>query len=270
VKQPGSQPGLFMAHMLQEIPVGYQGLQTVSGCSVQHTCDMGPRMGPQLDSISAVMLLVAMCAELEPLVRRLGVDHPEVHKAAVTFFENRERQYDRAVLARALQKQDQLCATDIERLLTLSTLTAVDRHYLERLLDEKSRRGRPALFADPPKTFAQAFFDAWKVGHELWDPNTSACDRRRLYMKTRLWRRYIAAAYRGELREALKRQIDKSLPYLTASDFAKAAVADAAGITDRLVKEIYAEDEEKFIRNKKPDDDVEEMRAADLKKRLEG
>ena len=79
-------------------------------------------------------------------------------------------------------------------------------------------------------------------------------------------RRYIAAAYRGELRSALRRRVDKTLPHEIASDLAEQAVAAAAQISDRQVKKLYFEDGDKFSRIKPSE---EETSAAKLKRHLE-
>jgi hypothetical protein len=220
-------------------------------------------MSPQLDPISAAMLLVAMYAELEPLVRRLGIDHPETHKPAVAFFENLEREHDRAVLAQALQKRDLLLPRDIEQLLELRTLTPADRNLLSQLcMDKKRRSGRPVLSQDPPKTFAQAFADAWSLGNKLWNPDTPAHERRIIYSETSLWGRYIEAAYRGELKAAKRRKV-------RAFEVAEENVAKAAVISRALVRSICVQERQKLkaaLPNAVAD---EAMTAKQLKSHLE-
>ena len=147
---------------------------------------MAGKKNPTLDPLKVAMILMGV-RSFDPLVRRLGPDHPNVKKKVNAYFENIERQYDQTTLAWARLKQDTWRPIDVERLLRLRTLSPIQRDELERLLsdlqaDPRRARGRSVL--DPPKPFAEAFADAWTLGIRLANPAMPAHERRQLYLET--------------------------------------------------------------------------------------
>ena len=126
-------------------------------------------------------------------------------EAATVFLERLGLDHAHQVRTRALPKIEKWRTADVKRLLELPGLPPLERRRLERLLLDKKRvRGRPVL-QPPPKVLSKAVVDGLTLCKKLWDPATSAKERRELYKKMPWYTRLIESAYRGELEKAQRR-----------------------------------------------------------------
>jgi hypothetical protein len=252
-----------MSHVLQIIPVYLQWVSLAHGSSMRHGCNMNQKTDPLLNPLSIAMMLVFLRVELDPLVRRLGVDDPAVYRVVIAFFENLKRQYDRRIRARALRLRHHWRKADVPRLLQLPgwASPAVQRR-IARLIEAKDKTGRGVI--SQPQTFAEAFFEVGNIAKGLSDPTTPADVRKNLYKKTPWFDRYVEAAYRGELRAWQRKE-----PYRKPSEHAREAVSDAVGISTAKVNQICDRERKQFTRGQFGKLDDPEMSAAELKRHLE-
>jgi hypothetical protein len=209
---------------------------------------MRRKTGSPLDTLSVAASLLFLRVELDPLVRRLGVDHPDVQKAVEAFFEHWKRQYDRKIRAQALRERRRWRKADIPALVELFLLpgcaSPASQRCIARLMlaEGKAVLGRGAI--PPPQKFEDAFFDALKVGRRIADPATSPNERRALHKKLPKYPDLIEAAFRGEIARAkieqarFRLRTDRTLPYRIASELAEERVAEAAGLSPAVVHQL--------------------------------
>jgi hypothetical protein len=228
-----------------------------------------------INAVSAGFIAATLRAMLDPLVRRLGADHPEVRKAFDASVEDLKRQYDRKIQAQALRLRRRCRKADVKRLLRLPGEKSSRIYQLIERLERATDLGGRGVIPEP-KTFDQAFADAVAVFQRIADAKPN--DRRELRKKNMpKYSAMIEAAYRGTLAETQQKIGDRKLPHTKASEIAEDLVAEAAGITRPVVHRLCQHERDRFKAAKRwaaarPGRGVElepTMTAAQLRQHLE-
>lgn len=240
--------------------------------SARHKHDMNRgKTRPLLDPLAIAMMLGFFRAELDPLVRRLGVDHPDIQRITVTFFENLKCQYDRKLRTQALRLRKHWRKADVPRLLQLpGWASPATQRSIARLILAKDKPGRGVV--PSPKSFEDAFNDALTLGLLYVDPTTSPRKRRELHKTMPKHPDLVEAAFRGELAKARRKVPDRTLPHRKASEIAEEEVAEAAGISTAVVHQLGQHVRDASRRERERGNvvlDEPAMTAADLKRLLD-
>ena len=172
--------------------------------------------------------------------RHHGVPEHELRKIVSDCFRDLKDQHDRKIRAQALRERRRWRKADVPRLLQLPGASPAANHRIAGLLKDKHSSGRGVVSA--PKQFDQAVVEALTFWQHMVDPVTSRQERREMRKGMPKFPSLIEAAYRGELvrelAKAPRNKNDKTAPHLTASDFARGNVAEAAGISKATVHQL--------------------------------
>ena len=197
-----------------------------------------------INPVSAGFIIGALIVKLEPAVRLLGADHPEVRKALDASVEDLRRQYDRKIQAQALRLRRRCRRADVKRLLRRPGEKSPRIYQLIERLERATDLGGRGVIPEP-KTFDEAFAEAFAVWPRIFaaQPN----ERRKLrkdYMPK--YSAKIESAYRGTLAETQQKIGDRKLPHIKASEIAENLVAEAAGISRPLVHQLCQHERDRF------------------------